>query len=66
MHAHPERVTQDLMEKMLKVVEREGGLEIGGLHTHPERVTQEIWWKNVEREREQGVRLVMGFCLSCN
>ena len=56
------------MEKMLKVVEREGGLEIEGLHTHPERVTQEILWKNVERERERerGVRLVMGFCLSCN
>ena len=52
MHAHPERVTQDLVEKMLKVVEREGGLEVEGLHTHLERVTQEIWWKNVERERE--------------
>ena len=52
MHAHPERVTQDLVEKTLKVVEREGDLEIEGLHTHPERVTQEIWWKNVERERE--------------
>ena len=52
MHAHPERVTQDLVEKMLKAVERKGGLEIEGLHTHPERVTQEILWKNVEREGE--------------